>query len=310
MSCANATAPINLTKSTDNICNLKCAYSFNYTTTNFRINNRGSYLSFLTDSTNTPPVVYNDQNYNVMEARLYCKSLHTYDNEGQADAELIIVHASMNYTGFLIVCIPIMKSSTTTAESADLFDFIIAETQRTANSKGQQTVFSSSNLSLGKFIPLKPYYSYTGTAPVTPCDGSYYYVVFHKDYAITMSTNAYKSLLNIIPEPHNVQTKNNPDGVFYNPSGPTPPNTGEIYIDCQPTGEDGEVLVPARVDTSGVLDNELLKRIFNFTIIKLLVGVLVMLAIWKMGMKVSNGIAAGASRTMSSAINNADKIDM
>ena len=70
------------------------------------------------------------------------------------------------------------------------------------------------------------------------------------------------------------------------------------------------MLVPARVDTSGVLDNELLKRIFNFTIIKLLVGVLVMLAIWKMGMKVINGIAAGASRTMSSAINNADKIDM
>lgn len=303
MSCANATAPINLTKNTDNICNLKCSYTFTYPPTSLRITNQENYLSFLTDETNIPPVMYNDQNYNVKEVRLYCKSLHTYAGQ-QADAELVIVHTNTISTGNLLVCIPIVKSSTTTAECATLFDFIMAETQRTANSQGQQTVYNNPTFSLGKFVPLKPYYSYAGTLPWTPCNGNYNYVVFQNEDAITMSPQAYKTLLQLIPAPNNIQTKVNDSGVFYNVKGPTPPNAGEIYIDCQPTGDDGEILVPARVDTAGVLDNELLKKIFNFTMVKLLVGVLVMLAIWKLAMKVINGIASNSAKYASAPMNN------
>ena len=309
-SCANATATINLTKNTDNVCSLKCAYSFKYTPTSLRITNRGSYLSFLTDDTNAPPVVYNDQNYNVQEVRLYCKSLHTYSGQ-QADAELFIVHHNTTTNGYLIVCIPIMQSSTTTAECAQLFDFILAETQRTANSYGQQTVYSSQTMTLGKFIPMKPYYSYKGTLPWTPCNGAYNYVVFQKDDAITISPQAYKVLLQVIPSPNNISPKaNTTSGLFYNATGPTPPNVGEIYIDCQPTGDDGEILVPARVDTAGILDNQLLKRIFNFTMVKLLVGVLVMIIVWKVAMKVINGIASSSSKIASAAINNATKVNI
>lgn len=308
-SCANATAPIDLTQNTDKVCNLKCSYSINYSPTSFRIMNKGSYLSFKVEDTNIPPVVYNDQNYNVQEVRLYHKSLHTYNNE-QADAELIIVHSNTMSTANLLVCIPITQSSTTTAECALLFDFIIAETQRTANSQGLQTVYNSQNLSLGKFIPLKPYYSYSGTLPWTPCNGSYDYVVFKKEDAITMSPQAYKTLLALNPSPHNIQRKNNSNNVFYNANGPVKPNVGEIYIDCQPTGDDGEILVPARVDTAGVLDNELLKRIFNFTMVKILVGVLVMIIIWKISMKVINGIASSSAQIASAVINNAQKVDI
>jgi carbonic anhydrase len=295
MSCANATAPIDLTKNTDNVCNLKCAYSFTYTPTSLRITNQGNYLSFLTDDANTPPVTYNDQAYNVKEVRLYCKSLHTYAGQ-QADAELVISHTNLTSTNNLLVCIPIVQSSTTTAACAELFDFILAETQRTANSQGQQTVYNSPTLTLGKFIPMTPYYSYTGTLPWTPCNGNYSYVVFKKEDAITMSPQAYTALLALIPSPNNIQTSSNPGSVFYNAKGPTPPNVGEIYIDCQPTGDDGEVLVPARADTAGVLDNQLLQKIFNFTMVKLLVGVLVMLAIWKLSVKLINGIASHSSK--------------
>ena len=308
-SCANATAPIDLTRNTNNVCNLKCSYSINYSSTSLRITNRGSYLSFKTDDANTPPVVYNDQNYNVQEVRLYCKSLHTYAGQ-QADAELIIVHTNTRSTANLLVCIPIVKSSTTTAECALLFDFILAETQRTANSPGQQTVYSSQNMNLGKFVPLKPYYSYSGTLPWTPCNGKYDYVVFQKEDAITMSPQAYITLLKLIPSPNNVRPKSNSGSVFYNAKGPIKPNTGEIYIDCQPTGDDGEILVPARVDTAGVLDNELLKKILNFTMVKLLVGVLVMLAIWKLSMKIINGIASSSARIASAVVNNAHKVDL
>ena len=308
MSCANATAPLDLTKNTDNICNLKCAYSFTYSPTNLRITNQGNYLSFLTENSNTPPVTYNDQLYNVKEVRLYSKSIHTWAGK-QADAELVISHTNLNSTNKLLVCIPIVQSSTTTAASASFFDFIIAETGRTANSKGQQTVYNNPTLTLGKFIPMTPYYSYTGTLPWTPCNGNYSYIVFKKDNAITMSPYAYKALQKLIPSPHNIRTSgNNTKSIFYNAKGPTPPNVGEIYIDCQPTGDDGEVLVPAKVDSSGIFDNQLLQRIFNFTIVKLLVGVLVMLIIWKVAMKAINGIASHASKAASVVINNAGKV--
>ena len=311
MSCANATAPIDLTGNTDNICNLKCAYSFKYAPTSLRITNQGNYLSFLTDDANTPPVTYNDQNYNVKEVRLYSKSLHTWSGM-QADAELVIYHTNLNSTNKLLVCIPIVKSSTSTAASAELFDFIVAETQRTATSQGQQTAYNNPTLTLGKFIPMKPYYSYAGTLPWTPCNGRYSYIVFKKEDAITMTSNAYTALKTLIPDPHNIQTKNenNTGSIFYNANGPTPPNVGEIYIDCQPTGDDGEVLVPAKVDSGGILDNDLLKRIFNSTLVKLFVGVLVMLLIWKVAMKAINGIASHASKAASVVINNASKIPL
>jgi carbonic anhydrase len=310
MSCANATAPIDLTKNTDNICNLKCAYSFKYTPTSLRITNQGSYLSFITEDANTPPVVYNDQNYRVKEVRLYMKSLHTWSGQ-QADAELIISHVNTTSTNKLLVCIPIVQSSTTTADSAMFFDFIMAETQRTATGKGQQTVYNNPTLTLGKFIPLKPYYSYNGTLPWSPCNGRYSYVVFLKQNAITMSPNAYNVLKKLIPTPNNIKpTGKNVSNVFYNNKGPTPPNVGEIYIDCQPTGDDGEVLVPAKPDSGGILDNELLQRIFNFTIIKLLVGVLVMIVIWKVAMKAINGIASHASKAASLTINNAGNVSL
>ena len=306
MSCANATAPINLTKNTENVCNLKCSYSINYGTTSLRITNQGNYLSFKVDDANTPPVLYNGQNYNVTEVRLYCKSLHTYAGK-QADAELVIVHSNTTFTGGLLVCVPIAQSSTTSAECAVLFDFILAEIKRTAASRYSQTVYNNQTLTLGKFIPLKPYYSYTGTLPWTPCNGNYDYVVFDKEDAITMSPQAYKTLLTVIPSPNNIQPKSNPSSVFYNENGPTLPNVGQIYIDCQPTGEDGEILVPARVDTAGVLDNELLKRIFNFTMVKLLVGVLVMIVIWKLAMKIIDGIASSSARIASAVVNTASK---
>ena len=306
MSCANATAPIDLTKNTDNVCNLKCSYSFTYTPTSLQITNQGNYLSFKVEQTNMPPVIYNDQQYNVQEARLYCKSLHTYAGQ-QADAELVIVHTDMKSVNNLLVCVPIVKSSTTTAQSAELFDYIISEAQRTANSPGQQTVYNSPSTTLAAFVPMKPYYSYTGTLPWTPCNGTYSYIVFQKEDAITISPQAYKALLALIPSPNNIRSTTNPDGVFYNANGPVPSNVGEIYIQCQPTGADGEILVPARADTAGVLDNALLKRIFNFTLVKLLIGVLVMLAIWKIAMKAINGIASHSAKIAAAGINAASK---
>ena len=296
------TAPIDLTKNTDGICNLKCSYSFTYAPTNLRIANKGSYLSFKVDDSMTPPVIYNDQNYTVQEVRLYHPSLHTYSGGNHADAELIIVHTNTLNTKSMLVCVPIVKSSTTTADCAIFFDMILTEVQRTANSIGQQTIFNNPNFSLGKFIPMTPYYSYNGSLPWQPQNGEYDYVVFMNDNAITMTTQAFKVLQAVISN-NTVSTYANPNDIFFNESGPVPPQKGEIYIECQPTGSDGEILRPMALSAGGLLADGTIKKLFNFTLVKIFIGALIMILIWKVATKIINGIASHATKAASVVIN-------
>lgn len=298
-----ATAPLIIAKNTqaENICNLKCSYKFDYPTTNLQILNRGDYLLWKVDETNQPPVVYNDDFYTVKEARIYWNSLHAYTNNSEttyADAELLIGHMNTKNTKALLVCIPITQSSTSTSDSAMFFDFIMTEISRTAPSMGQQTTYNKSTFTLDKFIPNKPFYSYNGTLPWSPNNGSFDYVVFEKEDAITMSDLSYKLLKQIITknEISAIDPKTVYADIFYNPNGPISPRAGEIYIDCKPTGDDGEILVPAKLDSGGLLDNELLKRIWNFTVVKIVVGAIVMIILWFLAKKIIMGIAKNASK--------------
>ena len=304
VSAQDATAPMLITKNTSQICNLKCSYSFNYAPSNIHITNMGDYISWKTADTNISPVIFNDEFYNVQEVRLYWRSVHAYGREtNKADAELLILHTNAKSTKNLIVCVPIMKSSTSTDDCATFFDLILAEVSRTAPATSDQTNFYNQNLSLNKFVPMKPYFSYIGTLPWSPFNGEYNYVVFHKDFAITMSVQAYGlltkggkgggGLTRIQNMPAN---KGDPLNLFYNAKGPVKPNSGEIYIDCQPTGADGEVLVPAKLDTGGILDNDVLKRMWNKRLVKIIIGALVMIAIWKISMKFINGIASNSAK--------------
>ena len=305
-------APLNIIKNTqaDNICNLKCSYKFVYAPTNLEILNKGDHLVWKVDEVNIPPVIYNDENYSVKEARIYSPSVHTYGTkEERADAELMIVHTNRRSTKNMIVCIPIKASSTTTAECATLFDFIFAEVERTAATKGKQTNYKNPIFSLEKFVPRKTYYSYIGTLPWSPRNGSYSYVVFDIADAITMSAQGYMALtgksknglspVTGVIYDHSILTipaSQNPEGLFFNPNGPVPANEGQIYIDCQPTDADGEVLVPAEIDSGGMLNNELLTKMWNYTMMKIIVGALVMIAIWRLAVKIIDGIASNSAR--------------
>ena len=311
-SCNDATAPILISKNTNQICNLKCSYSFSYPTSNISILNYGDYLSWKIADTNISPVVYNDEFYNVQEVRIYWKSIHAYGRTTtKADAELFIIHTNAKSTKNLIVCVPIVKSSTATDECTILFDLIMGEVSRTAPTSGDQTTYSNPTMSLNKFVPMKPYFSYIATLPWAPCNGIYNYVVFHKDNAITISPQAYSILTGGnargaigAVKMHTISSnKGDPNNLFYNQKGPIKPNSGEIYIDCQPTGGDGEVLVPAKVSSGGVLDNEVLKKMWSKKFIKILFGVLVMLLIWKLATKAIGGIAGTTAKAAGKAIN-------
>ena len=300
MSC---TAPLNIIRNlqTEKICKLKCSYQFKYAPTNLQIYNGGNYLVLETDEVAVPPVIYNDQNYNVNRAIIVQPSLHKFNGK-HAEAELIVPHMSASGTNQLFVCVPIKSSSTTTDSSAAFFDLIIAEIKKTAPSSGAKTTFTNSTFSLNKFIPMAPYFSYKGTnisrsnCSENSSESAIDYIVFHKDNAITMGLSAMASLKRLIPNTQSfgtaVEESENPEGVFYNPSGPISQNQGDIYIDCQPTGDDGEVLVPTRQETTGLLNNSILRELMSSQLVEIIIGAIIILVLWKLMSKIVRGITS------------------
>ena len=302
------TAPLNIVQNlqTVKICKLKCAYGFTYPPTTLQITNGGNLLLFIPDETATPPVNYNDLNYNVQYVGLVQPSIHKYNGQ-KADAELIIVHLPASGIGnALCVCMPIKTSSSSTAASVNFFDMIMSTVSQTAASAGQNTIFNNSTFTFGRFVPMTPYYSYTGTNMFqSGCNskgGTIDYIVYHSENSITISPTAFSTLQRVLPDPQAfgvaMAASSNPAGLFFNPDGPIPPNQPDIYIDCQPTGDDGEILVPAKREPGNLLANNPLKKLLEMDLInkgiKVLVGLVLMIFLWKVMTKVVKGVTASA----------------
>ena len=319
------TSPINIVKNlqTEKICKLKCSYQFNYAPTTLSIWNAQMMMVMEVDDVATPPVVYNDENYIIEAALLVSPSIHTFNGK-KADAELMIFHVSTNFAKKLMVCVPIKASSTSVSDSSTYFDLMMGEIRNTASAAGQHTIFHNATFSLNKFVPMAPYFSYTGAnllwntifgdkcyannvnsgvpgAPsrMEPIASDMDYIVFHIDDAISMSPQALNILRQVLPYPINIPTIDeslNPGGLYFNPNGPISNSAAEIYIDCRPTGDDGEILVAAKQDSTSLLNNEMLKKLMNATFLKIIIGAVVMLFLWKTATKMINGIAANSAR--------------
>lgn len=291
MTCPNATAPVNIINNPDSICDLKCEYSFQYPNSSLNVANRGDYLSLKTDASNNPPVTFNANKYDVSEIRLYQPSLHAYSGKSAA-AELIILHNGVSSQGNLLVCVPIVlgSNSTSNPESSGLLDLIIAEVAKTANSAGASTSVNIPSFSLNKMVPVKPYFSYTGTLPYSPCNGQYDYVVYSQDNGAFLSITgpAYDSLQQLISA-NSYSRQTNRGGVFYNKNGPTNgaggTGTGDIYMECLPTGSEGEALVPLTKTSQEMFNTETIKQFFtnNSWMIKVLIGLVIVVVLIKLG---------------------------
>tara|TARA_B100000963_G_scaffold360066_1_gene389597 strand:- start:3117 stop:4034 length:918 start_codon:yes stop_codon:yes gene_type:complete len=247
MTCVLSKAPINIPKESNDLCVEKCSLKFDYGKSSFSIKNSGDYLSLGYDASTTN-VKYNANKMEVHEIRIYTPSLHTYDGV-RAEAEMIIVHSGFGKN--LLVCIP-MKSSDGTGSGASTFSQMLTEASARIPNSGDTTTINALTWSLNDFVPnKKPLWSYTSNLPYTPCTGVYDYVVFSlEDYYIPVSPKIVELL----------QGKNNRKGlitkqqyqiksgprIFYNKNGATNSNFSgdddDIYIECQPTGDQGEAL--------------------------------------------------------------------
>jgi carbonic anhydrase len=298
---SNASSPIDITNNYDSICDLKCKYSFNYPLSNLILTNTGEYLSIIPESFNNPPVSYNSNKYNVTEIRLYQKSLHTYAGNN-ADAELLIIHNNVVGSDILIVSVPIMVG-VANPKSSDIFDTIISEFAKTANSVGTQTTLNNVSFTLGQLVPMKPYFSYNGSLPFPPFDGIMTYVVFNIDNAISMSGQAFQSFSNIIVQSSSpISPVQN--GLYFNATGPTyyspSGSSDEIYIECLPTGSSGEVLIQKDKgdQTSFNSSGSSLSNIFNNKIFQgALVAFIIMLGLYFFKMGVNSFLSKKSAKS-------------
>ena len=226
------TAPLDINTTQSTNCSLKCAYWYNYGNSTCNIVNDTEYLSIKYDGQSD--VVYNTSKYTPTEVKIFKPALHTFDGV-KPEAELIIVHN--NSEGGLLVCIPITSSDSNT--SIALSDIITAAPQQSDPSK----VINVNNFNLNDFVPKSSYYSYTGN-PAWDCGSSslYDYIVFKPPNGILLKTDVLSSLDSLISGTSVEQVKGTS---YFNKLGTTKngfQGDGQIYIDCQPTGESGEII--------------------------------------------------------------------
>ena len=272
MSCLSSTAPINIDPETaSGTCDLKCDYQFNYTDSISTVVNRSDYLSINYEpASSAPGARFNAYDYSVSEIRIYTPSLHTFRGVKTA-GECIIVHTSASGNSPLLVCVPILGGRNSSAGSQYL-SRVIRNVAKTAPDNGESTLISHS-FGLNDFVPVAPFFSYTGTQPYQPCQGENYYVVFEPSASVLGISDAdLETLGSVIRE--NAYTVNDATPFFYNEAGATQGLSGggdDIYIDCQPVGSSDET---TDVVSSSDSNSDSVPDIFQGDVLKYLLMVL------------------------------------
>ncbi len=219
-------------------CESKCSYAFNYPTTNSTtISNYGAYLQFTYDLSNTSPVLYNNNSYNVSSINIYSPSLHKYNNS-TTDGEVVIRHTAVSGGNPLYVIIPLNTGGLTTTGS-QVISSVINAAGKSAPSAGKNTNKGVGEFTLNKFIPMKQFYSYTTSK--MDC------IVFDISNALGITTSdltTFKKIIKSAPSNPFIMPSNSLASLFINTKGPSNSLSGgsDIYIDCQPTDKEiGEV---------------------------------------------------------------------
>lgn len=252
---SNCTSPIDITNDSNSTCLLKCLYFYKYGNSSATISNEENYLSISYDGTSD--VLYNSSSYTPTKLLLFKPSIHTY-NGARADAEVIAVHTSNSGKGDLYVSVPISTTGSSTLSSGgQIIEQIINNSPQQLSSVVGGSTVNITNYNLQFIIPQAPYYSYKGSSPLhfPPDEGSCIsninFIVFNKsDTTIAISSSVMDKLGSLISS--NSPTLYAKGTSFYNKTGTTSNGfggDGQIYIDCQPTDDQGEILYQA--DESG-----------------------------------------------------------
>ena len=220
-------------------CDLKCSYIFNYKESNLNAKNNDEFISLTYDNGSTPPVLFNQQKYNVNNINIYAPSIHLF-NGAQVPGEIVIEHVPQVTGELLSVCIPLIQSSNTT-DATTLITEIINGVSSGAPSAGETTTLNINNFSLQYIIPKKPYFFYNDYS-------NHNFVVYGSNLAIPLSQSTFTTLTTII-KPCSIIFAGT--DLYYNSKGPGSDISGnDIYISCKPTGSSEETTETSQPKTT------------------------------------------------------------
>ena len=238
--------PRNIVRQQTDKCELKCKLMYKYSNSSCVVSNRRDRISIIYDGQGNN-VMFNSVPYTPIEIRIFKPSIHTYDGD-YAEAEIIIVHTGGR--NGLQICIPVTKSETmTTNPGSTLIEEIITN----CPNPPETSTLNIPNFNANYLIPKSAYFSYQGgllggnsNSGFTCSSGGaslVEYVVFHQRHgSITLKSETLDTLETLIQDsfipPYEGKS-------FYNEKGTTEngfDGEGQIYIDCQPTDADSELI--------------------------------------------------------------------
>ena len=222
-------------------CNYKCNYYFKYPKSSTSATNYGSFISLSYETSNTPPVIYNDIKYNVSSIQIYSPSLHLFNGSTVA-SEIVVIHTPVpgSTSGNpLNVCIPINTQGEGNPVSTNIITNVINAVSTGSPSQGESTS-QIDEFSLDDLIPRKSFYSYKSTA-TNETKTIQQFVVYGINNAIVIIANTQTILTNLLPIASATTFLSTPN-LFVNTKGPSLKTdaSDDIYIDCRPTGNSDE----------------------------------------------------------------------
>ena len=246
--------PINIVRQQTDRCNLKCKLWYNYGNSSCLVSKKLDRISITYDGQSD--VMFNSVPYKPTEIRIFSPSIHSYDDEF-AEAEVVIVHTG-GQNG-LAICIPITKSETMRSSKGST---IIQEIIRNTPNNSAALNVNIPDFNVNHLIPKSAYFSYVGgllggnattgftcNAGTNGVSSLVQYVVFHPSHgSITLNKTTLDTLGTLINDSFIPVYKGKS---FYNEKGTTEngfSGDGQIYIDCQPTDEDSELIYESPVD--------------------------------------------------------------
>lgn len=213
-------------------CNLKCDYSFNYPISNCSATNKNTFISLTYDTTSVPAVKFNNSSYNVSQILLVAPSIHKFNGSNVA-AELIITHTPIAGGNSLNVCIPIVDGGSST-KATTILESIISTISTQAPASGDSTNIILNDFTLNSIVPNTAFYSYVDSKNDN-------FIVYGINDAININQSSLKTLQSIVNISKDIIFKSG-SLLFINPAGPSQQTgDGQIYIDCQPTGNSEEI---------------------------------------------------------------------
>lgn len=259
-------APINIVKTTDK-CSLKCLYFYKYGNSSCTVTNATDQLVINYDGVSD--VLFNSIKYNPVEIRIFKPSIHKFDG-AYVDAEMVIVHTGSN--GGLFVCIPINVSTSTNASTGTN---LLSDLIKNSPEAKKAASLNLQDFNLNYFIPKSSYFSYTGTRPYGECvsDVMYSYVVFPKN-SLLVNKAVITELGNLI---HDSYIPVYDGKCFWNEKGTTSngfSGDGNIWIDCQPTGEEGEIIYKEQINQS----SQTMNMDWIYAFLNVIIGAILMYA--------------------------------